>query len=183
MNRKKSIILFITMLVIMTMTGCALPIPGVSPRSKIILPDEEGYADGRAGDVMRSYFFDFTVNNAYLCDVYGSYLPAPGNDLLVIDLTIKNTFNRSLPMFDSDFMVTWGEEEDYDVPVTYYGGITFDEEVFPSEYTLKVNESRDGIMIFEVPEGNGDFSIFYLEVFDDDSTGDVFFVYFSAEKQ
>ena len=51
----------------------------------------------------------------------------------------------------------------------------------PGEYELGVNESRTGELVFDVPEDEKDFSISYLELFSDDSEGDTFFVYFTAE--
>lgn len=184
-NIRKLIIMFIMTVTVITAAGCS--VPGMdSKNGSVITADADGYGEGRLGDIMRSCFFDFSVNSAYLCDVYESYLPAEGNVLLVADMNIKNTFTASLPMFDSDFMVTWGDgDDDYSVPATYYAEADgmFGDAAFPSEYMLKINEERSGFMIFEVPKGINDFSILYLEVFEDDSTGDAFFVYFTAEKQ
>ena len=177
---KKIAHFLLTALAAVMITGCS------AAKGNVIYADQDGYGEGRIGDTMRSCFFDFTINDAYLCNVFGSYIPTEGYDLLVADMTIKNTFNSSLPMFDSDFMITWGDGEDnYDIPATYYIGSEelFGGDTLPSEYTLKINESRKGLLIFEVQKGNNDFAIFYLELFDDDTTGDAFFVYFTAEKQ
>lgn len=145
---------------------------------------EGGYSDGRMGDTMETYFFDYTVNSAYVCDEYEGYQPQEGKKLLVADVTVKNTFFESIVMFDTDFQVQWNSdaEEDYDVPITYYGN-EMSEEQLPEEYELAVNEERTGLLVFEVPEDKKDFSISYLEMFDDDSEGDVFFVYFTADMQ
>lgn len=145
---------------------------------------EGGYGEGRMGDTMKTYFFDYTVNSAYVCEEFAGYQPAEGKDLLVADVTVKNTFNESIPMFDSDFQVQWNSdaEEDYDVPISYYGNEVSDEQL-PESYELAINEEVTGLLVFEVPEGEKDFSISYLELFDDDSEGDVYFVFFTAEKQ
>ena len=49
------------------------------------------------------------------------------------------------------------------------------------------DEERTGELVYEVPAGFTDFSIAYLEQFVDEdgneSTGDTFFVYFTAEDQ
>ncbi len=149
---------------------------------------EDGYAEGRMGDTMHTDFFDYTVNSAYLCDEYNGYVPsADGYELLVAELTIKNTDNETIPMFDTDFQIQWGDDADdaYDVPVTYWidSSVSLGEDVLPGEYDLAVDEERTGLLVFEVPEGHKDFSISYLVAFDNDTTGDVFFVYFSAEKK
>ena len=50
-----------------------------------------------------------------------------------------------------------------------------------------MDEERTGLLVFEVPAGETDFSISYLELFDDGTAegekGDTFFVYFTAEAQ
>lgn len=145
---------------------------------------EGGYGEGRIGDTMKTYFFDYKVNSAYVCEEFAGYQPAEGKDLLVADVTVKNTFNESIPMFDSDFQIQWNSdaEEDYDVPISYYGNEVSDEQL-PESYELAINEEKTGLLVFEVPEGEKDFSISYLELFDDDSEGDVYFVFFTAEKQ
>lgn len=148
------------------------------------ITSEDGYGEGRFGDVMKTYFFSYRVNSAYLCDEYNGYLPADGKRLLVADVTVKNTYNESIEMYDTDFQVQWNTdgEDDYDVPVTYYADPVSDEQL-PAAYALSINEERTGLLVFEVPEGYKDFSISYLEMFDDDSEGDLFFVYFTADEK
>lgn len=148
-------------------------------------PDELGNAEGFFGDTMHTEFFDYTINSAYLCDEYEGYTPEDGNEILVADITIKNTFRESIPMFDTDFQIQWNDDADdaFDVPITYYLDDVLNDQMLPGEYMLSVNETVNGLLVFEVPAGQMDFSISYLEVFDDDTTGNVFFVYFSAEKK
>ncbi len=148
------------------------------------IKSEDGYGEGRLGDTMVTYFFNYSVNSAYLCDEYNGYLPEDGNRLLVADVTVKNTFNESIEMYDTDFQVQWNTdgEDDYDVPITYYVDPVSDDQL-PGVYELGVKEEKTGLLVFEVPEGYKDFSISYLEMFDDDSDGDVFFVYFTAEEK
>ena len=150
---------------------------------------EDGYAEGRLGDTMHTYFFDYTVNSAYLCDTFEGYTPIlDGYRLLVADVTVKNTNRESIPMYDTDFQVQWSDtsEDAYEFPITYYTDAVSDQQL-PTEYDLAVDEERTGLLVFEVPEGETDFSISYLELFDDGteegSSGDTFFVYFTAEEQ
>lgn len=187
---KKFISLFLTAIMAVSLAGCGTPASGdgssaSSPSAGY--PDEEGYAEGKFGDTMHTYFFDFTINSAYVCSQYENYVPQEGNELLVAEMTIKNTHRESLPMFDTDFQVQWGDtsEDAFDVPITYYAESTdtIGENVLPYEYMLAVNESKTGLLIFEVPEGKNDFNISYLEEFDNDTTGDVFFVFFTAERK
>ena len=84
-------------------------------------------------------------------------------------------------MYDTDFQVQWNDdaEDAYAWPVEH----TFSEEVLPAEYSLAVNESKSGLLVYEVPEGNDDFSVSFMEFFEDESEGDLFFVYFTADRQ
>lgn len=150
----------------------------------------DGYAEGRIGDTMHTYFFDYTVNDAYTCASYEGTTPASGNIFLVVDITVKNTSTQSYNMFDTDFQAQWGTdgEEDYRVPITtdpetYEELDPLSEEQLPGTYPLAVDEEVRGLLVYEVPEGYQDFSISYMEYFDDESTGDTFFVFFTAKEQ
>ena len=152
-----------------------------------------GSSEGRTGDTMETYFFDFTVNSAYLTSDYAGYTPAEGNVLLVADITVKNTFQQSFEMYDVDFQAQWDDGDDaYAYPITtdmetYTEVDPVGEDQLPGTYSLAVDEERTGELVYEVPAGHVDFSISYLEQFvntdGEESTGEVYFVYFTAEEQ
>ena len=158
--------------------------------SPVILP-EDGVAEGKQGDTMRTYFFDYTVNSAYTCSKYEGYIPSPGYDLLVAEVTVKNTFGESITMFDWDFIVLYddnaGEEQIYDYPITSYEDLEIPEAaretLLPSEYALEKGESLTGLLLFEVPAGDTEFTVSYLESFEDDTTGDTFSVDIAATRR
>ena len=153
----------------------------------VITPDQDGYAEGKLGDIMRSSFFDYIVNSAYLCDSYEDYTPQAGYELLVAEVAVTNTFGETIPMFDNDFQVQWSSdaEDAFAYPVTFYleEGTSLGDDVLPSEYELSKDESRTGLLVFEVPAGETEYSISYMEYFEDDTTGSTFFVFFPAEKK
>lgn len=150
-------------------------------------PDHDGYAEGRYGDTMITYFFEYIINSAYVCEEYKGIKPEEGNQLLVADMTIKNTGYVSILMYDTDFQVQWTDtsENAYDWPVTYYMEDDADvkDNMFPKEYELEINESRTGKLVYEVPKEEKDFSISYKEYFEDGTEGDTFFVYFTAKSK
>ena len=126
--------------------------------SGVVTADDDGYAEGRIGDVMRTYFFDYTVNSAYTCKEFEGYTPAEGNKLLVAELTVKNTDRSTVTMYDTDFQIQWGDDDDddaFDAPITYYSDAVSDDQL-PEEYDLSVNEERTGLLVFEVPEDSKD---------------------------
>lgn len=181
---KKFVSLLLAALLMTGLTACGES--SLSDESNVYA--EDGYAEGGLGDVMHTYFFTYTVNNAYVCEQYEDYVPTEGYDLLVADVTVKNTSGDTITMYDTDFQVQWGDDDNddaFDVPITYYVETTdtISEDIFPYEYDLENKESRTGQLVFEVPEGLNEYSISYMEYFSDDTSGDTFFVYFTAEKK
>lgn len=172
---------------------CLLPVlaafllAACSPGSPIIRP-RDGYAEGGIGDTMRTYFFDYTVDSAMTYSRYEGYVPTPGYDLLLVEITVTNTFPEDITMFDWDFMVLFDDildgEEVYDYPITSYEEVEIPDAardtLLPMEYDLNQNEKRTGFLLFEVPAGETQFTISYIEYFDDDTTGDAFYVDFTA---
>lgn len=142
----------------------------------------EEYSEGRIGDVMHNKFFDFTVNSAYTCATFEGYIPEEGRQLLVAELTIKNTFHETIPMFDTDFQAQWNDQEDLDNAYAYPVEEIVSDEQLAVEYDLGVDEETTGLLVFEVPAELQDYSVVYLEEFDDDSTGDFFAVFFTAKQ-
>lgn len=147
---------------------------------------EDGYGEGRIGDLVHSVFMDFTVNSAYTASNYNGHAAPEGKKVLVVNMTVKNTFNETLPMYDYDFQAQWTasvETDEYAWPITVDqdGNETAAGEQLPSQYELAVNESRTGTLVFDVPADEKDFSISHVELFDDNSEGDTFFVYFTAK--
>lgn len=151
---------------------------------------EDGWAEGRLGDTMHTYWFNFTVNSAYTCSEFAGRTAAEGCKLLVAEITVKNTVTSSVEMYDTDFQAQWGSdaEEDFRLPITT-DPETFEEldpigeDQLPGTYSLGVNQDRTGLLVYEVPAGERDFSISYLEAFEEGDEGDTFFVYFTPEER
>lgn len=179
MKKLASVLLTLTM--IAALAGCGKTTGGTSGGAGY--PNDDGYAEGRLGDTMHTYWFDFEVNSAYTCDEYEGYVPEDGNQLLIANVTVENTFTESLPMFYTDFQAQWGDDADDAFTFPIEDAASIDADSFPDDYSLAVDETRSGLLIYEVPAGNNDFSISYQEYADDGTTGDVFFVYFTAEQQ
>ena len=181
--RKRVFHLFLAAFIVSLLTAC-------TPGRTVILP-KDGMAAGGMGDIMRTYFFDYTISSAYTSSKYEGYIPTPGYDLLVAEITVKNTLPEALPMFDWDFIVlyagTEGEDQIYDYPITSYEEVEIPEAalqtLLPLEYNLEKGESRTGLLLFEVPAGDTEFTISYTEYFDDDTAGDTFSVDITATRR
>ena len=150
------------------------------------IPQESLESDEYIG-IIQSYFFDCIVENAYICNEFEGYQPSAGNMILVTNVTVKNTFKEEIEMYDTDFQVQWGssDENAFSVPITYdgteKGRDILTNNQLPGIYSLQSGESRTGLLVFEIPKNQFDLSISYMEVFNDDSTGETFFINFHVE--
>lgn len=137
--------------------------------------DDTGYYDGEIGDTMQTYFFDFSVNSVQYVDSYAGVTPDAGYRFVDAVISIQNTSEDSLPMWNQDFQVQWGDgDDDYG-----YGTIINDSSVMPEEYEIEAGGTATYHVIYQVPtDSTGEYSISYQEYFSDDTTGDLYFVYF-----
>lgn len=152
--------------------------------------DDSDVKYGYIGDAMSTEWFDFTVNDAYSCAQYEDHAAQAGNQLVVVTMTLKNTFGESVDMWGDDFVILWDDpDENSGIDIPLAAGVSDDQ--FPDEYTLKINETRAGIMVFEVPEGFRDFAVGFQEIYEDTKNpenldgieGNTFFVSFTAEEK
>ncbi len=141
----------------------------------------DGYAEGFLGDTLSTYWFDFVVEDAYACQSYGGYTAAVGNQLVVACLSLENTQRYSLDMWYGDFPLVWGSGDDeIAYPLSAATG-----QQLPDEYSLAIREARSGLLVYEVPAGIQDFTMVFVEYFEDGTEegaeGDAYFVYFTAK--
>lgn len=141
----------------------------------------DGYANGRIGDVMRNEFFEYTVVSANYVEEYAGQKPAAGKKFVDAVVKIKNIVDEELNMYYDDFQIQWGGEGEDNFG---YCIEAKDSTMIPAEFMMKKGETLEYHIVYEVPEGQSEYSISYLEYFEDDTEGDVFFVYFElAEAQ
>lgn len=156
--------------------------PDSSSSSSSAQPDEStGSSDGPfyVGDTISTAWFDFTIDSVEVASEYEGYAAGEGNKLLVVQLSLKSTYTTSSDMFREDFVVGWDlDDEDFDYvePLSAYCDAQF-----PDEYSLGINQSRSGILVYEVQADLKDFWINFLEYFSDDTYGESYFIYFTAE--
>lgn len=163
-------------LMLMSLTAC-----GVLSLKDGKNGDKEGYI----GDTMSTYWFDFTVDDAYSCAEYEGYAAGSGKKLVVVSMTLKNTCGHSVDMWDTDFPILWGGEDDGDLD---YPIAPVSDEQLLLEYSLGINQSKSGVLVYEVPDSYRDFSVAFLEVFEDANDengqdGDLFFVDFTPTEK
>lgn len=135
-----------------------------------------GYAEGKIGDRMPNEFFAFTVLSAEKVNEYAGYTAADGMTLIVAEIKVENIFGDTVPMFSSDFQIQWGSdgEDDYEYPLEKYA-----DDLMEDAYDLPKKESVTAKVVYEIPADTSEYSISYMEIYEDDFEGNVYFVYFS----
>ena len=162
------------------LTGCmlfALAACNTETRSSGELYEAEGFEQS-----LSTAFFDFQVNSASLVTQLEEYEPSdPNNRFLVVNITVQNTFtdDSSIPMFDTDFVLSWpdlGED-------SIYCEDNFASTQLPEAYEIFKGESRTGDLVFVVPSGQTSFTLEYLEIYEDEFEGNTFKISFDAQQE
>ena len=144
--------------------------------------EESGDSDfvwGEVGETLSTAWFDFKLTSATLYSEYNGDNPSDGCQFLVLEIWLDNTFNESVPMYWDDFDIEWEDPDSYELPVS----ITVDgKELTEEEYSLRRARSANLVLVYEVAEGYDEFLLFFDEVFEDETYGDVFAVHFTPEQ-
>lgn len=136
-------------------------------------------ATGDIGRTFSTMFFDYTVLSVETPAQYHGYTPEDGNKLLVVRVRVKNDYGSTLPMYDTDFPLFWGDD-DYEYA---WAVDAFTDDMMPLEWELADGKEAEWDMLFEVPADKMDFSLSYQEEYVDrfgrDRTGDWYDAYFT----
>ncbi|WRS26843.1 DUF4352 domain-containing protein [Oscillospiraceae bacterium MB08-C2-2] len=137
-----------------------------------------GYVDGRMGDTLSTAFFSYEVTDAYYADTFEGQSPSEGTTFVVAKVKIKNTFGDEIPMWANEFQIQWNDEGDFSLPIA-----NFHESQMEDEYVMKKGETLEALCVFEVPVATEktEYSVSYLEYYEDDVEGNVFFLYFDLD--
>lgn len=134
---------------------------------------------GNLGETMSTYWFDFSVDDAVLTSEYEGSTPADGRVLLVLTMTIENTFNDVVPMYSGDFDVEWEDPDSYESPIRIFIN---GEELMEDTYDLPYADLVDATFVYEVDEGYDEFIVYFDEYFADETLGDIYGVYFVPDE-
>jgi hypothetical protein len=160
--------------------------------------DENGSAvseDGRSyGGVIKvsedekaeTAFFDLTVDEALQYNTYqfedGLYQAQDGDVYLVVEVTIKNTYEKDLPMCITDFVLDYDGNEETD-PITGYGNTDLKNSDFMDNlFTLKQGESITKSILYTVADKE-EYTLQYKEYYEDGFEGNTFQIQITPEKK
>ncbi len=123
---------------------------------------------------IQTSFFKFRVNDSFIAYDVNDYVPEDeGYTHLCVNITLTNTTKTTIPVGVYDFVAYWGEGEDeYDFAIDE----EFTQGQYPLDMQLAAGESVTGDVYFIVPDSKTQFSLEYLEVYDDDFEGNKYIV-------
>ena len=136
-------------------------------------------------------FFDFTVEDYLSSTDINGIKPEAGKQFVGVKLNIENTFNKDITMFSSDLIIEWeptsADDKGAEGPHSYYDKEAIFNEEFEKEYTLAPGESKEGVLLFEIPEGITKVAITTQDIYTDkqgnEHKGDVYIVHIDLSKQ
>lgn len=145
-----------------------------------------GTIKAEVGTKVNTAFFEVTVEEAAKYETYqfedGLYQADDGKTYLVVKLTLKNTYEKDLPMSITDFTLDY-EGNKADKIITGYGKadlktIDFMENIF----TLKKGESITKSILFTVADKES-YTLNYTEFYEDEFEGNKFQITLEPKKR
>lgn len=167
------VIAFIVINVFLSMDEAAEPETPVPPTSQPAgtVYDPAEYSAG-LGEELANVFFSYQVNDVKTASQFNGALPEDGYQYLIINVTVKNVSGQTIPMSMFDFELDWG-----------YDGYAYSEDPvteaqLPTEWEMEADDVTQGDLVFQAPADQTDFSLSYLEVYEDGTEGDYYYIDF-----
>lgn len=183
---KKVLALMLAVFIALSFTACKKETPVENPSSNNVEPSvasdgrtSGGYTEAGLNEKVKTNFFNFTVESVEKIEEYQGLTPSEGKVFLLVKITSENIWGGQTPMYYDDYQIQWGGEGADD-----YGYSYLDQEgtmgLVARETILEENESMTALYLYEVPADSTRCSVSYLEIYEDDFQGNVFFVYFDV---
>lgn len=118
----------------------------------------------------KTAFFDAHIVSAELLDEYDGKTPTEGGVFLKVEISVTNTMEENIWMLDGDFQLKWGKAN-VAAPIE-----AFNDEMAPAEYELEPKKEAAYTYLYEIPAGSEEFSVMFVEQFDDETTGETYYI-------
>ena len=128
------------------------------------------------GEKISNEFFSMTVNSANRLTGISGYVPnnEAEYEYLCVNVKVQNNTTETINVGTYDFTVRWGngsDDWDYAIEQDDFG---FDK--YPDEMDLTRLKSIEGNVFFIVPKNADKLYFEYIVTYDDDTTGDTYYV-------
>lgn len=145
-----------------------------------------GLIEAELGETVSTAFFDVIVKEASKYDTYqfedGLYQADSGNTYLVVKLTIKNTYEKDLPMSITDFTLDYDGNKSKDIIIGYGKADLKQDDFMENVFTLRKGESITKYVLFTVADKKT-YTLNYTEYYEDEFEGNKFQITIKPEKK
>ena len=118
---------------------------------------------------MSNDFFDWTVNSYEVKKKTQGVSAGKGYKFVIINMTMKNTEEEGYETGNFEFRgVISGQAEDLDSENAFYPGMLAD------EFYIDAGQTVTGDVLFKVPEDCSALIVNYLEMYGDESAGNMY---------
>ncbi len=173
---------------ILALSSCALPFQSSSYPAWSTKKLLESYplVDGRiVGGWMGSYigekvsakWYDFVVNYTEELSEYKGYKAADGKKLIHANITITNTSDKEVYLFEDDFALIWNLDKEERSYVSSMNAYT--DTMLKNEIAIKIGETKTIDTVYEIDKDiKKPLAIYYYEQYiDDGQKGNKYYVY------
>jgi hypothetical protein len=129
----------------------------------------EGNVSGQVGKEYKTIWFNFTIKSIDKVQTYQGKTAPAGYEYIDVVVSETNTFDEPLPMGTFDWYVDAPSFREYVDPENPWHS-----SMMPTEFTLKIGETQQYHMIFEVPTGTSGLKLVYEEIDEKGSTHSTF---------
>lgn len=142
--------------------------------SEEVQDSDYGYEKDRTavagvGETMSNDFFDWTVNSYEVKKKTQGVSAGKGYKFVIINMTMKNTEEEGYETGNYEFRgVISGQAEDLDSENAFYPGMLAD------EFYIDAGQTVTGDVLFKVPEDCSALIVNYLEMYGDESAGNMY---------
>ena len=142
--------------------------------SEEVQDSDYGYEKDRTavagvGETMSNDFFDWTVNSYKVKKKTQGVSAGKGYKFVIINMTMKNTEEEGYETGNYEFRgVISGQAEDLDSENAFYPGMLAD------EFYIDAGQTVTGDVLFKVPEDCDALIVNYLEMYGDESAGNMY---------
>ena len=185
----KRIRLFVLLIIVLLLTGCSYPFqtnryPSWNTNGILesyTLSDGrvvDGWLGAKVGEVVKAKWYDFVVNYVEIANSYAGYTASDGKTLIHSSITITNTSDKIVYLFDGDFLLMWNlekNERDY-----VYSMDPYFSDMLVQDMSINIGESKTIHTVYEVDKkiiNKKTMAIYYHEQYSDGQKGNNYYVY------
>src|SRR5574344_791402 len=136
----------------------------------------DGWLGAKIGEKVSAKWYDFTVNYVEFLNDYASYTPESDKILVHASITIDNTSDKAIYLFDGDFALVWdlaNDERSY-----AYSMDAFTDSMLTNEMVINKGESKTIDTVYEIDKTvKKPMAIYYNEQYSDGQKGNKYYIY------